>query len=92
LYVGRSKLNASYLFCGKDTKPLLDTANSQLQTTIFQNSKHHYIYTFSSDEQEAAWHTCENLLDDPEFDLSFIWLSPLLKHTIHCFTVLTNIV
>ena len=43
------------------TITLFDKANSQLQNTIFQHSRHHWRCVFTSDEQKPACHTCKSL-------------------------------
>jgi len=46
----------------KSAITLSDTANSQLQNTIFQHSLAYYLCIFSSNEQEPAFCTHKNLL------------------------------
>ena len=57
-----------------------------LQSSVFRHRLHHYLCTFTSDEQEPAYCACSNLHRRK-------WLlSPLLKCTTYCLTVLTSTV
>jgi len=59
--------NTSYVFPGKlqqikkNTITLFDRTNSQQVDTIFQCHHHDKLYTFASDEQEPAYHACNNV-------------------------------
>ena len=43
----------------KSTVTLFDRADSQLQIMIYQQSHHHELWIFTSDEQELAYHPCK---------------------------------
>jgi len=67
-YVGCSESKASYLFPWKLQQlqrarwhKLFDRANSQLQNTVFQHSRHHEQCIFPRDEREPTCHSCTDL-------------------------------
>ena len=74
----------------KSTITLFDRANSRLQNTIFQHSHQYYLCPFASNEQDPPCCTHKNLHCCLESGFSFTSLSPLLKLTTHCLTVLTS--
>ena len=74
--------------------------NSSIWWSKFSASKHrsNTVTTISSaflPAMKKSLHACcasKNLHGHPERDLSFMSVPPLLKHTIHCLTVLTSTV
>ena len=72
----------------RSTRTPFHRANSQLQNTVFQHSHHHLPGCMDELIETLFISWCDRCA--PPSVMSFTTLSPLLKHTIRCLTVLTS--